>query len=66
MIRILYAYIGVCGLAGAAFGANMSAHGHFGGSSSTGTLLTGIIGGALLGSTVGAVALPYVAVCSLI
>jgi cation transporter-like permease len=53
--------MGCCGVAGAALGANMSTHGHLGGSSSSGTLLAGIIGGALLGSTVGSVAFPYLA-----
>jgi cation transporter-like permease len=60
--RIIPIYIGCCGVAGAALGVNMSTHGHLGGSSSSGTLLAGIIGGALLGSTFGSVALPYVAV----
>jgi hypothetical protein len=54
--------MGCCGVAGAMLGVNMSTHGHLGGSSSSGTLLAGIIGGALLGSTFGSVALPYLAV----
>lgn len=51
---ILKGYMACCGVAGAAVGVNMAAHGHFGGSSSTGKLVFGVIGGAVFGSTFGA------------